>query len=211
MAQPPFQSHISEKCQYEGWQSSLLSWNLERRGLHSSESWPVCPEPPGTLCASQGFLPQSQVCTVSSIGSWLFQRQLLDLYMIVEGKWIGRRFWENRGRLGLHTCVLRCLLPIERWMEAWRQHPTRKFDTAPAAHTIGKRHGCRLSSKDSLLNHRAPKMLVAPLQEGGCRGQRLCKVLTLSCSSLEGRNKASFFFFLDPSCSLASFRGYKVT
>lgn len=162
---------------------SHLSWNLGKWGTQGGDShskytclclslsWPVFPEPLGT-----------HVGTLHAIIPWLFQRQFLDLHLPCVERIEAAR--------PVHLCD-EMLASTGKMDGAWHQHPTHNYGTAPAAYPRCKRHRCTLSSKDSPLNHGAPKILVALVRQSGCGEQRLrCGVL--SHPSLEGRNQASF-------------------
>lgn len=128
------------------------------------------------------------------MGPWLFQRQFLDSHLpCVEKKEVGKAVGRTEAAWPVHLCDE--LLASRGKMDGtWHQQPTHAHSTAPAARTVSQRHRCAASSKDSPLNHRAPKTLVALVGQrlGGAEIQGHGILLH---SSL-GKNPAGFGYFL---------------
>lgn len=96
------------------WGAAIISTQLEpgRWGTHGDAvtlnthlfdyqcpglSFPIPLVPRGP---HRGFLSQSWIGTLHSMGPWLFQRQFLDLHLpCVERKEVGKGCWKNRGCL----------------------------------------------------------------------------------------------------------------
>lgn len=143
----------------------------------------------------RGFLHQSCIGTLHCMGPWLFQRQFLDSHLpCVERKEVGKSVGRTEAAWPVHLCDE--LLASRGKMDGtWHQQPTHAHSTASAARTVSQRHRCAASSKDSPLNHWAPKTLVALVGQRDWEEQRF-RDMVFFCILPWGKNPAGFGYFL---------------